>query len=72
MVIFAPIFIVLFLFVAWKMYSPSTRNCRWRLNRALNKDGKTYQRCVTCGVEVMTEDGAPPKVCLAGQAEPQD
>ncbi|NIZ08361.1 hypothetical protein [Pseudooceanicola sp. HF7] len=68
MVLLAPIIIALFFYIAWKMYSPGTRDCRWRMNRALNRDGKTYLHCTHCGAEYLSEDGAPPKICV-GKAD---
>ncbi len=67
MVLLTPVVVILFFWIAWRMYSPGTRNCRWRMNRALNQDGKTYMHCTACGAQYLSEDGKPPKVCLAGK-----
>ncbi|MCB1312920.1 MAG: hypothetical protein KDK29_14065 [Sedimentitalea sp.] len=45
-----------------------TRNCRWRADRAA---GENCYRCASCGGRTRTEDGRPPRRCVAqGPREP--
>ena len=40
------------------------RQCRWRA-RGLENDGKSRKfKCMTCGVEAISEDGHPPRRCM--------
>lgn len=41
----------------------TTRDCRWRADRTGNRDGLHKYKCMACGAEVFTENGAAPKLC---------
>lgn len=63
--IFAPAFVIIAI-VLIRIYSnPSTRGCRWRMDRSRNRDGTTCFRCSACGAEVWQPTEAPPKLCVA-------
>ncbi|SMX31168.1 hypothetical protein COL8621_00312 [Actibacterium lipolyticum] len=43
---------------------PGTRQCRWREDRRLNKNGETYFACVACGATTYCKPGKSPQTCL--------
>lgn len=47
-----------------------TRNCRWRADRAGDRDGLALYRCAFCGAETLTATGKPPVICLAPGTDP--
>lgn len=40
------------------------RGCRWRMDRARDRDGMRFYRCAACGAEDWT-DGDAPRRCMA-------
>ncbi|MFD3190932.1 hypothetical protein ACFMPD_11735 [Sedimentitalea sp. HM32M-2] len=50
-------------YLYWKhRTSTLSRNCRWRADRT---EGGDAYRCVSCGGRTRTEDGRPPRYCIA-------
>jgi len=47
----------------------AVRNCRWRENRRLDRDGQRYFHCTYCGAEAWSADLKPPKACLKPAAD---
>jgi hypothetical protein len=41
----------------------TTRQCKWRMDRAREQDGQSFYRCAACGEIRFTNDGRPPKLC---------
>ncbi|MBK0328636.1 hypothetical protein I5535_15200 [Rhodobacteraceae bacterium F11138] len=65
LILLVPLGIALLIWVYWhNRHSTLTRNCRWRANRAT---APGWYVCVSCGGKMQTDDGAPPRVCVAGQ-----
>ncbi|WP_233544892.1 hypothetical protein [Pseudooceanicola sediminis] len=63
--IFAPVFLILAIVLIMIYSNPSTRGCRWRMDRSRNRDGQTYYHCAACGAEEWVEGTTPPKICVA-------
>jgi len=42
-----------------------TRHCRWREDRARDREGQRKYQCMTCGAVAFTSNGKPPLHCLA-------
>ncbi len=42
-----------------------TRNCRWREDRAGDRDGQKHYKCMSCGPDAFTSTGKPPLDCKA-------
>ncbi|PWE29268.1 hypothetical protein DDZ14_18025 [Maritimibacter sp. 55A14] len=43
----------------------ATRACRWRADRRGDRPRATKYRCAACGAEAWTENGKPPRICMA-------
>lgn len=56
--------IILVFVVAYLMltHDPATRLCRWRKDRARNREGQVFWTCDYCGAECFT-DGEKPDHC---------
>lgn len=68
MIILLPIAFVIFLGWMW-FHGPSpTRACRWRMDRARDRDGRSFYHCPLCGAERFTADGKPPRLCARDEA----
>ncbi|MDP5335743.1 MAG: hypothetical protein NWT12_14140 [Paracoccaceae bacterium] len=39
------------------------RLCRWRMDRARDRDGLQFFRCAACGAEVLVPAGKTPQDC---------
>lgn len=43
--------------------NPSTRACRWRLDRQAGDEGGVLYRCMACGATVRQPTEVPPRIC---------
>jgi len=63
------VIVVLGLLIAFVMVvlfsNRATRACRWREDRSADRGGARLYRCATCGAEVRSAPGQPPRVCHA-------
>lgn len=69
MILLVPIGFAIFLLYMYYHGPSPTKSCRWRMNRAYDRDGESYFFCPLCGAERFTADGEPPRLCTRDQPD---
>ena len=64
-------FIVAFVLIAL-FANREVRHCRWREDRAGDRDGLRRYVCAACGAVTMCTPGRSPQRCLFGQEDGRD